>query len=136
VSVHAEEEIVTTGLLPVTRCGISTIISSQEIAGLSDGGKDIFKEKIMSNTASKVFLKLDDEATKNMATPLIDSTIKELDSEGELVDKFDQKEISSFLSKAKDGLGVISAKGFSRFLTAFYTPDPKNKVEGMKLLNK
>ena len=115
---------------------ISTIISSQEIAGLSDGGKDIFKEKIMSNTASKVFLKLDDEATKNMATPLIDSTIKELDSEGEQVDKFDQKEISSFLSKAKDGLGVISAKGFSRFLTAFYTPDPKNKVEGMKLLNK
>ncbi len=115
---------------------ISTIISSQEIAGLSDGGKDIFKEKIMSNTATKVFLKLDDEATKNMATPLIDKTIKELNDEGSLVEKFDQNEISSFLSKAKDGLGVIANRGFSRFLTSFSQPDPQNKVEGMKLLNK
>jgi type IV secretory pathway TraG/TraD family ATPase VirD4 len=115
---------------------ISTIISSQEIAGLSDGGKDIFKEKIMSNTATKVFLKLDDEATKNMATPLIDKTIKELNDEGSLVEKFDNNEISSFLSKAKDGLGVIANRGFSRFLTSFSQPDPKNKVEGMKLLNK
>ena len=114
---------------------ISTIISSQEIAGLSDGQKDIFKEKIMSNTASKVFLKLDDEATKSLTTPLIDATIKELDSEGKLVDKFDQKEISSFLSKAKDGLGVIANRGFSRFLTSFHQPDAKNRVEGMDILN-
>ena len=115
---------------------ISTIISSQEIAGLSDGQKDIFKEKIMSNTASKVFLKLDDEATKSLTKPLIDSTIKELDSEGKLVNKFDQDEISAFLSKAKDGLGVIANRGFSRFLTSFHAPDAKNRVEGMDILNK
>jgi hypothetical protein len=115
---------------------ISTIISSQEIAGLSDGGKDIFKEKIMSNTASKVFLKLDDEATKNLAKPLIDKTVKELDSEGKLVNKFDDDEISSFLTKAKDGLGVISNRGFSRFLTSYHEPDKKNRMEGMEILNK
>ena len=115
---------------------ISTIISSQEIAGLSDGGKDIFKEKIMSNTASKVFLKLDDDATKRLTTPLIDKTIKELSHDGKLEEKFSEAEISSFLSKAKDGLGVIANRGFSRFLTAFHAPDPKNKVEGMQILNK
>ena len=115
---------------------ISTIVSSQEIAGLSDGGKDIFKEKIMSNTASKVFLKLDDDATKQMANPLIDKTTKELDDEGKLVNKYEQDEISAFLSKARDGLGIISNRGFSRFLTSFHEPDKENKLEGMNILNK
>jgi len=115
---------------------ISTVISSQEIAGLSDGGKDIFKEKIMSNTATKVFLKLDDEATKSLVPPLIDATVKELDHEGNMVDKHSKEEISTFLSKSRDGLGVISNQGFTRFLTSFHTPKAKNRLEGMELLNK
>jgi DNA replication protein DnaC len=115
---------------------ISTIISSQEIAGLSDGGKDIFKEKIMSNTATKVFLKLDDEATKSLVPPLIDATVKELDHKGEQVDKHSKEEISTFLSKSRDGLGVISNQGFTRFLTSFHTPEAKNMLTGMDLLNK
>lgn len=115
---------------------ISTVISSQEIAGLSDGGKDIFKEKIMSNTMTKVFLKTTDEATKSLAFPLIDSTIKELSDEGNLVEKYSENEISSFLSKAKDGLGVISNQGFSRFLTTFKEPRKDKRLQGMDLLNK
>ncbi len=115
---------------------VSTVVSSQEVAGLSDGGQNIFKEKIMSNTSTKVFLKIDDEATKSLTTDLIDLTVKELDHEGNTVNKYTKDDISTFLSKSEKGYGIVSNKGFTRFLTAYHEPRPDKKLEGVELLNK
>ena len=115
---------------------ISTIISSQEIAGLSDGGKDIFKEKIMSNTTTKVFLKTTDDSTKDLAINMIDDTIKEMSHDGKIVEKYERSEVSSFMSKSKDGLGVIANQGFSKFLTTFKEPDKDKRLQGLPTLNK
>ena len=115
---------------------ISAVISSQEIAGLFDGAKDMFKDKIMSNTATKVFLKVTDDATKQIAFPQIDLTKKEMDENGQLVNKFSQENMSTFLAKANNGLGVIQSAGFAPFLTSYHTAGKEDRMSGIDILNK
>lgn len=111
------------------------ILSSQEMAGLT-GGENSLKQKTMSNTMTKVFLKTSDPETVNDALDSVDTTIKVLDDKGELVSKYDKEQISEYLKNCQNGLGIVYNNGFSRFLTTFKVPKDENRMYGMDLLNK
>jgi hypothetical protein len=111
--------------------GTATIVSSQDINSLSKGNDgDKFIGQIFSNTTMKVFLKIDDDGTRNQAKTIVmkdsDSDGSKVDEYGNNVDSLNEDVLSSFLQKAKNGIGIIKSAKTERFLTPYVEPKSKN----------
>jgi intracellular multiplication protein IcmO len=116
---------------------ISCILSSQESSMLSKGeGGESFLNSSDANAQTKVFLKITDKQTRQKAIELIDKTEKVLNSKSEVESKYNEEDIMSFLSNAKDGLGVVQSGPFGKFITSFHQVDPENVVQKAPPLNK
>lgn len=101
---------------------ISAIVSSQEVASLKAGeGGESFVERILANTATQVFLRARDAATADKAKNIIKSLLKEVDEEGKEKNQ-DFEEVSTFLSSAEKGLGIVLNKSYGKFLTPWAEP--------------
>jgi len=113
--------------------GVATIVSSQDIAGLS-GGSDgpNFVERIMGNASTKCFLRVADDGTKGKAQTIIPKDqIKTIDSSGKEVNDNETNEVLDFLGKARYGFGIIFSKNFSKILVPYVAAKPVK--DGFKL---
>ena len=113
--------------------GVATIVSSQDIAGLS-GGSDgpNFVERILGNASTKCFLRVADDGTKGKAQNIIPKKqIKTIDAEGKETNEDETNEILDFLGKARYGFGIIFSKNFSKILVPFVIAKPVK--DGFKL---
>jgi len=113
--------------------GVATIVSSQDVAGLS-GGSDgpNFVERILGNASTKCFLRVADPGTKDKAQTIIPKDqIKSIDGEGKEINNDETNEVLDFLGKARYGFGIIFSKNFSKILVPYVEAKPVK--DGFKL---
>lgn len=112
--------------------GIATIVSSQDVAGLSGGeGGPNFVERILANTSTKCFLRVADEGTLGKAKGIMLKVTKEIDQEGKEVNDNENEELVKFLSEARYGFGIMFSKSFSKILVPFV--EAEKVKQGFKL---